>query len=194
MWASASFCGSFSDNFFHLIFLLRLFLLVLSQMTEERWSFFHSSRAHVHRSSCAATEVERINALLQKKIGQSILGKVTLQSRFSGIDYFRISFLHLPRSAQVHLAMVRYHEGGRFCERDEQWDQESAMFHLETAAMCGELEAIVAIGQCYLQLPHHVLPEMEVEVCCTVLEVTLCLFSLLFHSFNVFCRIMLEIE
>lgn len=39
------------------------------------------------------------------------------------------------------------------------------MFHLETAAMCRELEAIVAIGQCYLQLPHHVLPEVEVEVC-----------------------------
>uniref|UniRef100_H3CEM6 Eukaryotic elongation factor 2 kinase n=1 Tax=Tetraodon nigroviridis TaxID=99883 RepID=H3CEM6_TETNG len=110
----------------------------IRRMTEEKWSFFHSSRAHVHRSSCAATEVERINALLQKKIGQSILGK-------------------------VHLAMVHYHEGGRFCEKDEQWDQESAMFHLETAAMCGELEAIVAIGQCYLQLPNHVLPEVEVE-------------------------------
>lgn len=75
----------------------------------------------------------------------------------------------LPPSAQVHLAMVRYHEGGRFCEKDEQWDQESAMFHLETAAMCGELEAIVAIGQCYLQLPHHVLPEVQVEVRCAVL-------------------------
>lgn len=61
--------------------------------------------------------------------------------------------------------MVRYHEGGRFCEKDEEWDQASAMFHLETAAMCGELEAIVAIGQCYLQLPHHVLSEVEVEVC-----------------------------
>lgn len=81
-----------------------------------------------------------------------------------------MSLPHLPPSAQVHLAMVRYHEGGRFCEKDEQWDQESAMFHLETAAMCGELEAIVAIGQCYLQLPHHVLPEVEVEVRCTLLS------------------------
>lgn len=71
---------------------------------------------------------------------------------------------HAPPPPQVHLAMVRYHEGGRFCEKDEDWDQESAMFHLETAAMCGELEAIVAIGQCYLQLPHHVLPEVQVEV------------------------------
>uniref|UniRef100_A0A3Q2EHX4 Eukaryotic elongation factor 2 kinase n=1 Tax=Cyprinodon variegatus TaxID=28743 RepID=A0A3Q2EHX4_CYPVA len=108
-------------------------------MTDEKWTFFHSSRAHVHRSSCVATEVERLNALMQKKIGQSILGK-------------------------VHLAMVRYHEAGRFCEKDEQWDQDSAFFHLERAALCGELEAIVALGKCYLQLPHHVLPDMEVEV------------------------------
>lgn len=60
--------------------------------------------------------------------------------------------------------MVRYHEAGRFCEKDEQWDEDSAMFHLERAAQCGELEAIVAIGQCCLQLPHHILPNMELEV------------------------------
>uniref|UniRef100_A0AAX7SDI9 Eukaryotic elongation factor 2 kinase n=1 Tax=Astatotilapia calliptera TaxID=8154 RepID=A0AAX7SDI9_ASTCA len=107
-------------------------------LTEEKWTFYHSSRAHVHRPSCVATEVERLNNLLQKKIGQSILGK-------------------------VHLAMVRYHEAGRFCEKDEQWDQESAMYHLERAAMCGELEAIVALGQCCLQLPYHILPDMELE-------------------------------
>ncbi|XP_040923207.1 eukaryotic elongation factor 2 kinase isoform X4 [Toxotes jaculatrix] len=107
-------------------------------LTEEKWSFYHSSRAHIHRPSCVATEVERLNALLQKKIGQSVLGK-------------------------VHLAMVRYHEAGRFCEKDEQWDQDSAMFHLERAALCGELEAIVALGQCYLQLPHHILPDKELE-------------------------------
>uniref|UniRef100_A0A672FT51 Eukaryotic elongation factor 2 kinase n=1 Tax=Salarias fasciatus TaxID=181472 RepID=A0A672FT51_SALFA len=109
-------------------------------LTEEKWTFYHSSRAHVHRPSCVATEVERLNTLMQKRIGQSILGK-------------------------VHLAMVRYHEGGRFCEKEEQWDQDSAMFHLERAALCGELEAIVALGQCYLQLPHHILSEMEVEDC-----------------------------
>ncbi|XP_019133346.2 eukaryotic elongation factor 2 kinase isoform X2 [Larimichthys crocea] len=108
------------------------------RLTEEKWSFYHSSRAHIHRSSCVATEVERLGNLLQKKIGQSILGK-------------------------VHLAMVRYHEAGRFCEKDEQWDQDSAMLHLERAALCGELEAIIALGQCCLQLPHHILPEMELE-------------------------------
>ncbi|XP_058477304.1 eukaryotic elongation factor 2 kinase isoform X3 [Solea solea] len=108
------------------------------RLTEEKWSFYHSSRAHVHRPSCVATEVERINSTLQKKIGQSILGK-------------------------VHLAMVRYHEGGRFCEKDEQWDQDSAMFHLERAAQCGELEAIITLGLCCLQLPHHILSDIDLE-------------------------------
>ncbi|XP_029933992.1 eukaryotic elongation factor 2 kinase isoform X2 [Myripristis murdjan] len=108
-------------------------------LTEEKWSFYHSSRAHVHRPSCVAIEVERLNSLLQeKKIGQSILGK-------------------------VHLAMVRYHEAGRFCEKDEQWDEDSAMYHLERAALCGELEAIVALGQCCLQLPHQILPDIQLE-------------------------------
>ncbi|XP_077062236.1 eukaryotic elongation factor 2 kinase isoform X3 [Siphateles boraxobius] len=110
-----------------------------SQLTEEKWSFYHSSRSHVHRSSCVAMEVERLNTmLLERKIGKSILGK-------------------------VHLAMVRYHEGGRFCEKDAPWDEISAIYHLERATMCGELEAIVALGQCYLQLPHHILPEIELE-------------------------------
>lgn len=59
--------------------------------------------------------------------------------------------------------MVRYHEAGRFVEKDQPWDQEAAVYHLERAAMCGELEAIVALGQCYLQLPHHILPEFEME-------------------------------
>uniref|UniRef100_A0A8C9SL44 Eukaryotic elongation factor 2 kinase n=1 Tax=Scleropages formosus TaxID=113540 RepID=A0A8C9SL44_SCLFO len=113
-------------------------LYIFPQVTEEKWSFFHTSRSHIHRPSCVAVEVERLNALeLERKIGKSILGK-------------------------VHLAMVRYHEAGRFCEKEEQWDQDSAMYHLERAAMCGELEAIVALGQTYLQLPHHILPDLTV--------------------------------
>nr|XP_046210461.1 eukaryotic elongation factor 2 kinase-like isoform X2 [Oncorhynchus gorbuscha] len=108
-------------------------------LTDEKWSVYHTSRSHVHRPSCVAVEVERLDSMiLERKIGKSILGK-------------------------VHLAMANYHEGGRFCEKEEQWDQDSAMYHLETAAMCGELEAIIALGQCYLQLPHHILSEIELE-------------------------------
>ncbi|KAM3915786.1 eukaryotic elongation factor 2 kinase isoform 4-T4 [Leptodactylus fuscus] len=109
------------------------------KVTVEKWNQFHASRVNIHRSSCVASEVQRLNGLeLEKKIGKSILGK-------------------------VHLAMVRYHEGGRFCEKDQDWDQESAIFHLEHAAHCGELEAIIGLGLMYSQLPHHILTEVSVE-------------------------------
>ena len=60
--------------------------------------------------------------------------------------------------------MVRYHEAGRFCEKDEEWDQESAVFHLEHAADLGELEAIVGLGLMYSQLPHHILADVSLKV------------------------------
>ncbi|XP_075035802.1 eukaryotic elongation factor 2 kinase isoform X2 [Mixophyes fleayi] len=108
-------------------------------VTVEKWNQFHASRVHIHRPSCVAVEVQRLNALeLEKKIGKSILGK-------------------------VHLAMVRYHEACRFCEKDQDWDQESAIFHLEHAAHCGELEAIIGLGLMYSQLPHHILTEVSVQ-------------------------------
>ncbi|XP_042293158.1 eukaryotic elongation factor 2 kinase isoform X3 [Sceloporus undulatus] len=69
----------------------------------------------------------------------------------------------LGSSARVHLAMVRYHEAGRFCEKDKEWDEESAIFHLEHAADCGELEAIVGLGLMYSQLPHHILSEVTLK-------------------------------
>ncbi|XP_041435179.1 eukaryotic elongation factor 2 kinase-like isoform X1 [Xenopus laevis] len=109
------------------------------KVSVEKWNQFHASRVNVHRPSCVAFEVQRLNALeLEKKIGKSILGK-------------------------VHLAMVRYHEGGRFCEKDKEWDQESAIFHLEHAAHCGELEAIIGLGLMYLQSPHHILTDVTVQ-------------------------------
>lgn len=109
------------------------------KVTVEKWNQFHAARVHIHRPSCVAVEMQRLNALdLEKKIGKSILGK-------------------------VHLAMVRYHEAGRFCEKDQDWDQESAIYHLEHAAHCGELEAIIGLGLMYSQLSHHILTEVSVQ-------------------------------
>ncbi|XP_025772435.1 eukaryotic elongation factor 2 kinase [Puma concolor] len=105
----------------------------------DKWNLLNPSRLHLPRPSAVALEVQRLNALdLEKKIGKSILGK-------------------------VHLAMVRYHEGGRFCEKDEDWDRESAIFHLEHAADLGELEAIVALGLMCSQLPHHILADVSLK-------------------------------
>ncbi|KAM8798492.1 eukaryotic elongation factor 2 kinase [Eudromia elegans] len=110
-----------------------------ARVSVEKWNLYNASRVHIHRPSCVAHEIQRLNALeLEKKIGKSILGK-------------------------VHLAMVRYHEAGRFCEKDKEWDQESALFHLEHAADCGELEAIAALGLMCCQLPHHILSEVTLE-------------------------------
>lgn len=110
-----------------------------ARISVEKWNLYNSSRVHIHRPSCVAQEIQRLNALeLEKKIGKSVLGK-------------------------VHLAMVRYHEAGRFCEKDKEWDQESALFHLEHAADCGELEAIVGLGLMCSQLPHHILSEVSLE-------------------------------
>ncbi|KAM5328884.1 eukaryotic elongation factor 2 kinase isoform 2-T3 [Glossophaga mutica] len=109
------------------------------QVCVGKWNLLNSSGLHLPRPSAVALEVQRLNALdLEKKIGKSILGK-------------------------VHLAMVRYHEGGRFCEKDEDWDRESAVFHLERAADLGELEAIVGLGLMYLQLPHHILANVSLK-------------------------------
>uniref|UniRef100_A0A669QMF4 Eukaryotic elongation factor 2 kinase n=1 Tax=Phasianus colchicus TaxID=9054 RepID=A0A669QMF4_PHACC len=116
-----------------------LVLYSIFQISVEKWNLYNSSRVHIHRPSCVAQEIQRLNALeLEKKIGKSILGK-------------------------VHLAMVRYHEAGRFCEKDKDWDRESALFHLEHAADCGELEAIVGLGLMCSQLPHHILSEVTLE-------------------------------
>ncbi|KAF3814204.1 hypothetical protein GH733_017820 [Mirounga leonina] len=105
----------------------------------EKWNLLNPSRFHLPRPSAVALEVQRLNALdLEKKIGKSILGK-------------------------VHLAMVRYHEGGRFCEKDEEWDRKSAVFHLEHAADLGELEAIVGLGLMCSQLPHHILADVSLK-------------------------------
>nr|XP_060642633.1 eukaryotic elongation factor 2 kinase-like [Anolis sagrei ordinatus] len=110
-----------------------------ARVSVEKWNLFNAARVHIHRPSCVAVEVQRLNALeLEKKIGKSILGK-------------------------VHLAMVRYHEAGRFCGKDQEWDEESAIFHLEHAADCGELEAIVGLGLMFSQLPHHILSEVTLK-------------------------------
>ncbi|KAG3259470.1 eukaryotic elongation factor 2 kinase [Ictidomys tridecemlineatus] len=105
----------------------------------EKWNLLNPSRLHLPRPSAVALEVQRLNALdLERKIGKSVLGK-------------------------VHLAMVRYHAGGRFCDKDQEWDRDSALFHLEHAADLGELEAIVGLGLMYSQLPHHILADVSLK-------------------------------
>lgn len=66
---------------------------------------------------------------------------------------------------KAHLEMCKYHEFGRFLiNENDEFDSESAFFHLQQAANLGVTEALINIGKIYLQLPHDVLPEYHVEV------------------------------
>lgn len=146
------------------------------QVCVDKWDLINASRLHLPRPSAVALEMQRLNALdLEKKIGKSILGKVleTPANRFlPQAGWGPRVRLWPPQTTgptpssvwQVHLAMVRYHEGGRFCQRDEDWDRTSAIFHLEHAADLGELEAIVGLGLMYSQLPHRILADVSVMV------------------------------
>jgi elongation factor 2 kinase len=67
---------------------------------------------------------------------------------------------------QVHLDMCRYHELGRFSDEGTEpgvYDKAAAWFHLEIAANCGVLEAILTCARIFLGLPHDLLEEFTVE-------------------------------
>lgn len=49
------------------------------QVCVEKWNLLNPSRLHLPRPSAVALEVQRLNALdLEKKIGKSVLGKVSV--------------------------------------------------------------------------------------------------------------------
>ncbi|GCC28076.1 hypothetical protein chiPu_0006502 [Chiloscyllium punctatum] len=79
---------------------------------EDKWNLYHTSRAHMHRPSCVAVEVERLNAIKQeKKIGKSILGKVHLamMSLWRTQDWKEALYWY-----SAALNMTDYDEGGEY--------------------------------------------------------------------------------
>lgn len=65
---------------------------------------------------------------------------------------------------QVHHEIAKYHEIGRFCDKNEEdidWD--SAIFHETLAAELGELEAILTMAKLYMGLERNVLVNCTVE-------------------------------
>nr|XP_026694351.1 eukaryotic elongation factor 2 kinase isoform X4 [Ciona intestinalis] len=88
----------------------------------------------MRRASCAVAEVAKMLQLSPKvQIGKSILGK-------------------------IHYAMAVYYDIGRF-----PFDEDSALFHLETSAECGSLEGILTLAQIYLGMPHDILSQVTLE-------------------------------
>ncbi|XP_067143407.1 eukaryotic elongation factor 2 kinase-like [Centruroides vittatus] len=65
---------------------------------------------------------------------------------------------------EIHIEMAKYHELGRFTpDGKDDYDHESALFHLEHAANCGNLEAILTMARIYLQLQHDILHDVSVK-------------------------------
>lgn len=62
---------------------------------------------------------------------------------------------------QVHLEFAKCNEIGRFTNNEAQMD--CAMFHLEQAAACGDLQALITMAEVYLQLPHDILDSATVQ-------------------------------
>ena len=63
---------------------------------------------------------------------------------------------------QVHLEFAKCNEIGRFTNNEPQMD--CAMFHLEQAAACGDLQALITMAEINLQLPHDILASAAVQV------------------------------
>lgn len=62
---------------------------------------------------------------------------------------------------EVHLELAKCNEIGRFTNNEPQ--MECAMFHLEQAAACAVLPALIAMAEINLQLPHDILPSVTVQ-------------------------------
>uniref|UniRef100_A0A224YY64 Elongation factor 2 kinase n=1 Tax=Rhipicephalus zambeziensis TaxID=60191 RepID=A0A224YY64_9ACAR len=63
---------------------------------------------------------------------------------------------------QIHLEMAKCHENGRFGDTthpEGKYDQAAAVFHLEQAARCGVLEALLVLAKVHLGLPHDLLED-----------------------------------
>lgn len=63
---------------------------------------------------------------------------------------------------QIHLEMAKCHENGRFGDTmhpEGKYDQQAAAFHLEQAARCGILEALLVLSKVHLGLPHDLLED-----------------------------------
>jgi elongation factor 2 kinase len=61
------------------------------------------------------------------------------------------------------LDLAKYHELGRFSAEgaEDEYDHEAALFHLRHAADLGILEALVAMAQIHLGLPHDILSDIS---------------------------------
>ena len=65
----------------------------------------------------------------------------------------------------IHFELCKYYENGRFLtEVNDKIDYEAAFFHLKHAAYLGVADALKNAARIFLQLPHDILADFQVEV------------------------------
>jgi len=65
---------------------------------------------------------------------------------------------------KIHLELCKYHEMGRFLKDDsEEFDSDSAFFHLKQAANLGVNEAMTNLAKIFLNLPRDILANYNIE-------------------------------
>ncbi|XP_003744969.1 eukaryotic elongation factor 2 kinase [Galendromus occidentalis] len=64
---------------------------------------------------------------------------------------------------QIHLELCRYYENGRFSLEDDPltYNKEAALFHLDKAARCGNLEGLQTLAKMYQGIGHDLLESVE---------------------------------
>ena len=82
----------------------------------------------------------------------------------TNIDLEKLNRTGLVLVLQVHLELAKYHEMCRFTD-DGTYDKKAALFHLQAAADCGVVVAIVNMARIYCDLPHDILSDLAREDC-----------------------------
>lgn len=71
----------------------------------------------------------------------------------------------LPPSilGRIHIELARYYENGRFSSEDDplSYNKEAALFHVDMAAQCGNLEGLLTLAKMYQGVPHDLLEDVE---------------------------------
>ncbi|XP_023212035.1 eukaryotic elongation factor 2 kinase-like [Centruroides sculpturatus] len=136
------------------------FPIVLNEDDSGIGSHRKESLCHENGSTSDYIDVDFKELVMRKSRPSCVHHEMQLRRDLStnGKRCFEYSVL-----GQIHLELSKYHALGRFIPEDEEvYDHEAALYHLEHAANCGNIEALVTMAHIYLQLPHNLLTEISV--------------------------------
>ena len=115
-------------------------------------------------SSCYFMESSNFNKPRPSAVFEEKIGILNGNTEFSKRN-IEITDTYESILGSIHFELCKYHENGRFLiDVNDKIDYEAAFFHLKHAAYLGVAEALKNTGRIYLQLPHDILADFQVEV------------------------------